>query len=76
MDNSEGQIIHVSLIKKENSNETSVKNEQSTQSQSHVAVASSSNSVNIEKAPSVELSEIDKILEKEDGLIKRGRSNL
>jgi len=69
-DISEGQIIHVSLIKRAN-NETSVQNEQSTQSQ----VALSSNSVSIEKAPKVELSEIDKILEKEDGLIRRGRSN-
>jgi len=73
MDNSEGQIIHVSLIKKAN-NEISIQNEQSTQSQSQVA--SSSNSVSIEKAPKVELTEIDKILEKEDGLIRRGRSNL
>jgi len=71
-DISEGQIIHVSLIKKAN-NEISIQNEQSTQSQSQVA--SSSNSVSIEKAPKVELTEIDKILEKEDGLIRRGRSN-
>jgi len=70
--NSEGQIIHVSLVKREGSGEKLKQPEQSSQSQ----VTASSSSVEVEKAPTVELMEIDKILEKEDGLIKRGRSQL
>jgi nuclear protein localization family protein 4 len=69
-DISEGQIIHVSLVKREGSGEKLKQPEQSSQSQ----VTASSSSVEVEKAPTVELMEIDKILEKEDGLIKRGRS--
>jgi len=77
-DISEGQIIHVSLIKREeastsNQVEQSSQSHSQSQSQSHASLTSSS--VEIEKAPTVELMEIDKILEKEDGLIKRGRSN-
>jgi len=39
-------------------------------------MATVSESISVEKAPTVELMEIDKLLEKEEGLIKRGRNNL